>query len=192
MLRCGQQLAPRFFAGARGRPSPRSTGRAAFASARSLCGQALASPGLPSREKTLRASALHSAARVARAFGRLVQRGAKRGKGRCVRSGRGGFAPSGERRTDAVRRTRREDRAGRGAGIAATKTCSEIRGCGRGERTPGERERGRRRAASAKARRDEHRQESPDAAEFGVGPTARRAERARVRRVGQECGLRLT
>ena len=169
MLRCGQQLAPRFFAGARGRPSPRSIERAAFASARSRCGQALASPGLPSREKTLRASALHSAARVARAFGRLVQRGAKRRKGRCVRSGRGGFAPSGERRTDAVRRTRREDRAGRGDGIAATKPCTEIRGCGRRERTDDERERGRRRHASAKARRDEHRQDRQTQPSSGSG-----------------------
>ena len=73
MLRCGQQLAPRFFAGARGRPSPRSTGRAASASARDRCGLSLASPGLPSREKTLRASALRSAAREARAFGLRIR-----------------------------------------------------------------------------------------------------------------------
>ena len=66
-------LAPRFFAGARGRPSPRSTGRAASASARNRCGLSLASPGLPSREKTLRASALRSAAREARAFGLRIR-----------------------------------------------------------------------------------------------------------------------
>ena len=44
-------LAPRFFAGARGRPSPRSIERAASASARNRCGLSSASPGLPSREK---------------------------------------------------------------------------------------------------------------------------------------------
>ena len=71
---------------------------------------------------------------------------------RCVRSGRVGRAPSGERRADAVRRTRRERRAGRGADSAATKPRTGIRGCGRRERTPGKRERGRGRPARPRLR----------------------------------------
>ena len=46
--------------------------------------------------------------------------------GRCVRSGRVGRAPSGERRADAVRRTRREGRAGR----TACRTRRAGQGCG--------------------------------------------------------------
>ena len=71
---------------------------------------------------------------------------------RCVRSGRVGRAPSGARRADAVWRTRREGRAGRGAGSAATKPRTGIRGCGRRERSHGERERGRGRPARPRLR----------------------------------------
>ena len=55
---------------------------------------------------------------------------------RCVRSGRDGQAPSGERRADAVRRTRREGRAGRGAGIAATKHRTSFADAGGGSGRP--------------------------------------------------------
>ena len=80
---------------------------------------------------------------------------------RCVRSGRDDRVPSEERRADAVRRTRREGRAGRGAGSAATRPRTGIRGCGRRERTHGERQRGRGRPARPKGRRDELDQGSP-------------------------------
>ena len=104
MLRCGQQLAPRFFAGARGRPSPRSTERAASASARSRCGQALAPPGLPSREKTLRASALHSA----RSRGSRLRAFHSQGRGSRRR------AAEADRRPDDVMRDRGAFRLARG------------------------------------------------------------------------------
>ena len=100
---------------------------------------------------------------------------------RCVRSGRVGRAPSGARRADAVWRTRREGRAGRGAGSAATRPRTVIRGCGRRERTHGERQRGRGRPASAKARRDELDQGSPTrrtSASDKYGATSRRANDA--------------
>ena len=108
-------------------------------------------------------------------------------KEHCVRSGRDGRAPSGERRADAVRRTRREGRAGRGAGSAATKPRTGIRGCGRRERTHGERERGRGRPARPKGRRDELDQGSPTRRASGPqrgGPPAGRGELGRAAACG--------
>ena len=105
-----------------------------------------------------------------------------------MRSGRDGQAPSGERRADAVRRTRREGRAGRGAvsGDEAPHGVSRMRAAGADARRTAARPRSARKAEGPTRRT---RPGIANAARFGAaaGRTA-----CRTRRVGQDCGLRLT